>query len=1195
MGLKITGTDIINTTTTADIQFKDHTGSTKLKFSRTGEFMDANDVMFIDPVTRVLDNVTNVNWDAAYNDRITAVSVSGGPTKTITLTQQDGGTLTASWSDTDTDTNTFLSSAAFNIANGVLTLTRSDSVTVTVDLDGRFYNQTESDGRYVNVTGDTMTGALGISTSVAGSDAFYVDGTYGRLFTVTDDLTDAVFSANTISGLPIIEAYSDYSVKMGRYGQSDFYINPSGNVGIGTTSPTNKLQIGSVASSGYGGNDLAIGDGTSTFAIYMASNLTNFYTNKAFSFQASGAGSTGNVLIGTTTDAGYKLDVNGTGSFTGNVFSGSSFRAPIFYDSVDTNYYVDPNSSSVLYSTNINRAQITNDVTTSSGQGRFGGWYTGTGYTGAAVEVGFSGGSGYVIAYNRDTATYQPLFFNGSNIYLNPASGSVYINTSPIIRQSAGTGWLSGNYASSETSATTGAIYSIGGSYYPTGSSLNTMYGVGYTNAAQGAMPTGAADWGFYVVSNGTARVWLGADSGNIIATGNIYAETNRIVATQAWVSAQGYLTSLSSHNHDDRYYTETESDTRYYLATNPSSYITSSALSGYATQTYVNDAISDLVASAPDALDTLNELAAALGEDPNFATTVTNSIAGKLALTGGTLSGTLTINADEGLKVAYSGGGNTWIRGWGFESDRGAVYLRPTTNNTQTLLIGYPEGSQNWGTVLVGAAGFTWNGETVATRTWTTSQGYQAASTAINTSNIGSQSVSYETTAGSAPADGGNSSTVGGFGAGSFFRDLGFEGGGADANTIAETRSAFTYASGSPWTGPLAYFGAAGYGLQLNATYQSGVNISYRTRNGDTATWNSWREFIHAGNIGSQSVNYAAEAGSATTATNLGADYTADDWLRATADNNPVKLYGNSRQMAFRTDGTTEYATGVGGYAFAWMYGGDAASNRRMLMDTSGNLWTNTYGWLHDYFQIASTAITTSNIGSQSVSYATSAGNADTVDSVHAASFVRNDVAQPTVQRHFDASTTWTNDAITLFLGWYGSKVVIGNNNEDNHDAASALGGNTIAITNTLYSFEQSNLYYNGSLKLYMGSDGTRNTGWAYHTDNGTGLHWPNNGWHLMPASTADFRIYSGNSSESALRFETSGTTRGYVYASSSNEIGFLNNDRTWRLRVYPGGAVESYGDFRAPIFYDQMILIIMETSQAPLDLVDCLYSRLE
>ena len=115
---------------------------------------------------------------------------------------------------------------------------------------------------------------------------------------------------------------------------------------------------------------------------------------------------------------------------------------------------------------------------------------------------------------------------------------------------------------------------------------------------------------------------------------------------------------------------------------------------------------------------------------------------------------------------------------------------------------------------------------------------------------------------------------------------------------------------------------------------------------------------------------------------------------------------------------------------------------------------------------------------------------------------YVRTDQDSVKIQRHLDASTTWTNDTLSLFLGWYSGKVVIGNNNESNHDNAAALGGNTIAITNTLYSFEQSNLYYDGSLKLYMGSDGTRNTGWAYHTDNSAGLHWPNNGWHVMPAS---------------------------------------------------------------------------------------------
>lgn len=52
--------------------------------------------------------------------------------------------------------------------------------------------------------------------------------------------------------------------------------------------------------------------------------------------------------------------------------------------------------------------------------------------------------------------------------------------------------------------------------------------------------------------------------------------------------------------------------------------------LSGYATETYVDTAVSNLVDSAPTTLDTLNELAAALGDDSNFASTVTTSIANK-------------------------------------------------------------------------------------------------------------------------------------------------------------------------------------------------------------------------------------------------------------------------------------------------------------------------------------------------------------------------------------------------------------------------------------------------------------------------------------------------------------------------------------------------------------------------------------
>jgi hypothetical protein len=61
----------------------------------------------------------------------------------------------------------------------------------------------------------------------------------------------------------------------------------------------------------------------------------------------------------------------------------------------------------------------------------------------------------------------------------------------------------------------------------------------------------------------------------------------------------------------------------------------------------FVRQAVADLIASAPSVLDTLNELAAALGNDANFATTVTTALAGKVALAGDTMTGFLTLSAD--------------------------------------------------------------------------------------------------------------------------------------------------------------------------------------------------------------------------------------------------------------------------------------------------------------------------------------------------------------------------------------------------------------------------------------------------------------------------------------------------------------------------------------------------------------------
>ena len=64
----------------------------------------------------------------------------------------------------------------------------------------------------------------------------------------------------------------------------------------------------------------------------------------------------------------------------------------------------------------------------------------------------------------------------------------------------------------------------------------------------------------------------------------------------------------------------------------------------------YTDSAVSALVDSSPAALNTLNELAAALGDDVNFSTTVTNSIATKAALAGATFTGEITANGGIAL-----------------------------------------------------------------------------------------------------------------------------------------------------------------------------------------------------------------------------------------------------------------------------------------------------------------------------------------------------------------------------------------------------------------------------------------------------------------------------------------------------------------------------------------------------------------
>ena len=84
-----------------------------------------------------------------------------------------------------------------------------------------------------------------------------------------------------------------------------------------------------------------------------------------------------------------------------------------------------------------------------------------------------------------------------------------------------------------------------------------------------------------------------------------------------------------------------------------------------YATQSYVTTAVANLVNSAPSTLDTLNELATALGNDANFATTITTSIGTKQAQLNGTgfvkISGT-TISYDNSAYLTTASASSTYL-----------------------------------------------------------------------------------------------------------------------------------------------------------------------------------------------------------------------------------------------------------------------------------------------------------------------------------------------------------------------------------------------------------------------------------------------------------------------------------------------------------------------------------------------------
>ncbi len=260
-------------------------------------------------------------------------------------------------------------------------------------------------------------------------------------------------------------------------------------------------------------------------------------------------------------------------------------------------------------------------------------------------------------------------------------TGAAVFGTSPTIADPTitGTGAIAGTFTGNLTGNVTGNVSGSAGS--ATGNAATaTALATGRTFQLTGDVEASG------VTFDGTGNVSLTT----VIGTGAIvnadvnasaqiaYSklnQTNSIVdadinasAAIAWtkiapsstVSATelGYLDGVTSA-------LQTQLDAKLATATAASTYapLASPALTGVptaptaaantnttqvATTAYVQTEITDLIAAAPGALDTLNELATALGNDAAFSTTVTNSLATKLPLAGGTMSGAIAMGTNK-------------------------------------------------------------------------------------------------------------------------------------------------------------------------------------------------------------------------------------------------------------------------------------------------------------------------------------------------------------------------------------------------------------------------------------------------------------------------------------------------------------------------------------------------------------------
>lgn len=215
-------------------------------------------------------------------------------------------------------------------------------------------------------------------------------------------------------------------------------------------------------------------------------------------------------------------------------------------------------------------------------------------------------------------------------------------------------------------STTTGAVPTT--SDLSTGElAINTADKRLFTNNSGTIVEIGTAPTSLAVTNNATVGGTLGVTGNTTVATGTATNWTVTGTLTVATPSASTDAASKGYVDTADALKLDKAGDTmsgELAMSTNKITGLGTPTLStDAATKGYVDAQVTAVIDSAPGALDTLNELAAAINDDANFATTITNSLATKLNLSGGTMTGDIVLGANKATSTATPATADTLTR----------------------------------------------------------------------------------------------------------------------------------------------------------------------------------------------------------------------------------------------------------------------------------------------------------------------------------------------------------------------------------------------------------------------------------------------------------------------------------------------------------------------------------------------------